>query len=257
MFNPAAFTEALHMTIASFEAVGFLVAGIHAWALLRKPSELHRSALRIALVVGGVAALLQPLSGDLSARHVAEVQPVKLAAMEGLWETQAGAPITIGGWPIEDEERTVLGLEIPYGLSLLAHHDPHAEIMGLKDVPVEDRPPVATTHVAFQIMVGCGTLLAALALLGGLLAWRGRLEDPRYLRALVFAAPLGLVAVEAGWVVTEVGRQPWVIHGVMRTADAVTPMPHLVVPFTLFTLLYAVLGVVVVTLLRRHVFLTT
>ena len=257
MFNPAAFSEALHMTIASFEAVGFLVAGIHAWAYARKPSDLHRSALRIALVVGGVAALIQPLSGDLSARHVAEYQPLKLAAMEGLWETRAGAPLTIGGWPIEDEERTVLGLEIPYALSLLSHHDPDAVIQGLKDFPVEDRPPVAITHVAFQIMVGCGTFLAALTLLAAFLYRRGRLEDPRFLKLLIFASPMGVIALEAGWTVTEVGRQPWVIHGILRTADAVTPVPHLVVPFTLFSALYLVLGVVVITLLRRHVFLTT
>ena len=257
MFNPAAFTEALHMTIASFEAVGFMVAGIHAWAYLKKPSDLHRSALRIALVVGGVAALLQPLSGDLSAQHVAEVQPVKLAAMEGLWETQTRAPLTIGGWPDEQAEETRWGLEVPGALSLLSFHDLDAEVMGLSDVPAEDRPPVAVTHVAFQIMVGIGSWLALLAVVGGVLQWRGRLEHPLYLRALMVSAPLGLVAVEAGWVVTEVGRQPWVIHGVMRTADAVTPMPGLTVPFLAFTALYAVLGVVVVSLLRKHVFRTT
>lgn len=257
MFNPAAFTEALHMTIAAFEAVGFLVAGIHAWAWTKNPTDLHRSALRIALVVGGVAALLQPLSGDLSAQHVAQVQPVKLAAMEGLWETQERAPLTIGGWPDEEAEETRWGLEIPGALSLLAFHDLDAEVQGLKAVPPEDRPPVAVTHVAFQIMVGCGSILAAMALVGAFLYRRGQLEHPIYLRALMVCAPLGMVALEAGWVVTEVGRQPWVISGVMRTADAVTPMPGLAAPFLAFSALYLVLGVVVIALLRRHVFRTT
>lgn len=259
MFNPAAGPEALHMTIAAFEAVGFAVAGIHAWALLRQPnSMLHRRALGIALIVGGVAALVQPLSGHQSAAHVAEFQPVKMAAMEAHWDTHAGVGAVIGGWPDEEEEVTRYKIEIPYLMSVLAFNDPDATIRGLKDFPKEDRPPVAVVHAAFQVMVGCGVALMALALLGFWLWWRGG-EVPLqrwYLRALVFASPLGVIAIEAGWTVTEVGRQPWIVRGFMRTADAVTPMPHLVVPLTAFTLLYCLLGVVTVALLRRHVFQT-
>ena len=257
MANPAALSEALHMALAAYVAIGFAVAGIHAFVLLRQPGHpLHRRALAIALGVGGVCAVLQPLSGDLSARQVAEHQPAKLAAMEGVFRTQRGAPLTIGGWPDAAAQTMRFGLEIPYGLSLMAFHDPRAEVMGLDAVPRADWPPVAVVHVAFQVMVACGTVLAALALLGAFLAGRGRRvpDQPWYLKALLLASPLGLVALEAGWTVTEVGRQPWIIHGVLRTADAVTPMPGLPVPLAAFTALYLMLGAVVVVLLRRQVF---
>jgi cytochrome d ubiquinol oxidase subunit I len=257
MKNAAAFPEAVHMTLAAFAAVGFVVAGIHA-ALLRsdRGNVFHRRALAIALAMGGAAALVQPLSGDWSARHVAEHQPVKLAAMEAQFETEPGAALRVGGWPDPASETTRYAIEIPYGLSLLAFHDPHAEVVGLKAVPRDERPPVAIVHLAFDVMVGCGSAMALVGLIGGALAWRPRgLPDERwYLNLLALVAPLGFIAVEAGWTVTEVGRQPWIIHGVMRTADAVTPMPHLVIPFTTFTALYLLLAAVVVVLLRRQVF---
>ena len=259
MANPAAFSEALHMTLAAFVAVGFAVAAVHAYALLQhRDNSMHRKALAIALSVGGVFAFLQPISGHISAGHVADYQPVKLAAMEGHWETRTAAPLRIGGWPDEETETTPYALEIPYGLSLLAHEDPHAEIMGLKDVPPEDRPPVAVVHIAFQIMVGCGFAMMGVALLALFLYLRRkRLPDQRwFLWTLVAAGPLGFIAIEAGWTVTEVGRQPWIVHGILRTADAVTPLRGLVAPFITFTALYIVLAVVVVILLRRYVFAT-
>ncbi|MCB9746518.1 MAG: cytochrome ubiquinol oxidase subunit I [Alphaproteobacteria bacterium] len=250
-------TQALHMVLAAFVTVGFAVAGAHAWRLLKRPdSRFDAKALSIALAVGGVAAFLQPLSGDLSAKHVAHAQPVKLAAMEGHWETEAGAALRVGGWPDEQAEETPYSLEIPYALSILAFMDPQAEVQGLKDFPKEDRPPVLITHLAYQLMVGAGFGMMAVAGLGGALAWRrrGLPTDPRYLKLVVAASPLGLIALEAGWVVTEVGRQPWIIKGILRTSDAVTPMPGLMVPFTTFTLLYLFLGVAVIGLLRRIVF---
>ncbi len=257
MRNPAAPTEIVHMTIAAYLSVGFAVAGIHAWRLLAEPDNLfHRRALGFALWMAGVAAVLQPISGDFSARQVAEHQPVKLAAMEGQFRTERGAPLRLGGWPDEEAETTRYALEIPYGLSLLAFHDPRAVVPGLDAVSRADRPPVHVVHVAFQVMAGCGSALMAVALLGGLLAWRRRgLPDQRwYLRMLVACGPLGFVALEAGWAVTEVGRQPWIVHGVLRTADAVTPMPGLVVPLVTFTAIYLFLGFVVLFLLRRQVF---
>lgn len=257
MLNPAALSECLHMTLAAFVAVGFGVAAIHAWRLRSHPgSAFDRKALGIALAVGGVAAILQPLSGDISARHIAEHQPIKLAAAEGHWETEACAPLHIGGIPDETDEVTRLAIEIPCGLSLLAHHDPDAVIMGLKDVPKELRPPVVVTHIAFQIMVMCGGTLAGVALLLGFLRWRKKaLPTGRKLMTVVaLCGPLGFIAVEAGWTVTEVGRQPWVVHGILKTADAVTPMPGLVVPFVTFTILYVILAITVIVLLRRHVF---
>jgi cytochrome d ubiquinol oxidase subunit I len=256
MFNPAALSEVLHMTSAAFAAVGFAVAGIHALMLLRRPGDLfHRRALGLALAVGGVFACLQPLTGDLAAKHVAMHQPVKLAAMESHWETARDVPLLIGGWPDEATEQTRYALEIPYGLSYLVHGDIHAEVKGLKEFPREDRPPVAIVHIAFQIMVACGTAMMAVAALAAYLRLRGRdLAARWFLRLLVASAPLGVIAVEAGWTVTEVGRQPWIIQGHLRTAEAVTPMPHLVVPFATFSVLYLILGVTVVVLLTRKVF---
>ena len=169
-----------------------------------------------------------------------------------------GAPLTIGGWPDEEAEETHYGIEIPKLLSVLAFGSLDAEVKGLKDFPKEDRPPVAVVHMAYQIMLGCGMTMLGLAALGGLLAWRKRgLPDQEwYLRMLAMGTPLGMIAVVAGWVVTEVGRQPWIIVGYMRTSEAVTPMPGLVVPFTLFTLLYIGLGITVIILLRRQFLFT-
>ena len=255
MWNPAALSEALHMTTAAFAAVGFAVAGIHAAMLLRGArGDLHRPALRIALAVGAVFAIIQPLTGDVAAKHVAEHQPVKLAAMEGHWDTERGAPFRILGWPDEQAEVTRWSIEVPYVLSFLAFADPNAEVKGLKDFPREDRPPVAVVHVAFQIMVGCGLAMIAVAGLAALFWLKRRPFPDWFLRLLVVSAPLGVVAIEAGWTVTEVGRQPWIVQGYLRTADAVTPMPHLSIPFLAFTALYVVLGATVVVLLRRQVF---
>ncbi|HYD53744.1 MAG TPA: cytochrome ubiquinol oxidase subunit I [Gemmatimonadaceae bacterium] len=256
MRSPAAFQQCLHMLIASYAATGLAVAGVHALMLLRGGSPaFHRRALGIALLVGAPAAVLQPLSGDISARVVAQTQPVKLAALEGQWETERGAPLRIGGWPDEATETTRWAIEIPKALSLLAFHDPDAEVRGLKTVPPADRPPVAVVHLAFQAMVGLGTAMALVSLWAGWTAWRRRdLGAQRlFLRALVLVTPFGFLATEAGWIVTEVGRQPWVVQGILRTAHAVTPMPGLVVPLVLFTLLYAGLGAIVVALVASLV----
>ena len=252
MQSPAAVQQVLHMLLAAYAATGLAVAGLHAWMLLRgRNAPLHRRALVIALLVGAPAAVLQPLSGDISARVVAETQPVKLAALEGQWATVRGAPLRIGGWPDVEREETRWALEIPYGLSLLARHDPGATIQGLKAVARRDRPPVAVVHLAFQAMVGAGSTMMLVAVWAGWLAWRRRdLADERwFLRALATITPFGFIATEAGWIVTEVGRQPWVVQGVMRTADAVTPMPGLIVPMLSFTLLYIALGAIVATLM--------
>ena len=256
MLNPAAFQQTLHMTLAAFAATGFAVAGIHAFLLLSDPlNGFHRRALSVALLLGAPAAVLQPISGDISARQVAAQQPVKLAAMEAHFETLPGAPLTVGGWPDVDAGAVRYAIKIPYGLSLLAFHDPKAVVKGLKDFPREDWPNVPIVHVAFQIMVALGSYLALVSLWAGWMALRGRdlVANRRLLQAIALGAPMGFIAIEAGWTVTEVGRQPWIIHGVLRTADAVTPMPGLIVPFLLFTLLYCFLGVIVVWLLYRQI----
>jgi cytochrome d ubiquinol oxidase subunit I len=261
MMNPAAFTQTLHMTLAAYAATGFAVAGIHAFMLLRdRSNRFHSGALAIALSVGGVAAILQPLSGDLLAKMVAKNLPVKLAALEGQFVTEKGAPLRIGGIPDEAAGVTRYAIEVPYGLSLLAYSDPNTTVKGLNDFSSTDRPPVAIVHLSFQVMVACGVAMMAMSAWALWRFWRARhkqsfkwLDSTRFLRALVIAAPLGFLAVETGWVVTEVGRQPWIIYGVMRTAEAVTPMPWLVVPFVTFTVLYIFLAAITLWLLLRQV----
>jgi cytochrome d ubiquinol oxidase subunit I len=255
MATPAAFPQVLHMMLAAYAATGFAVAGIHAYLMLRgRTHPFHRQAVRIALLVGIPAALLQPVSGDISARYVARWQPAKLAAMEGQFRSERGAPLRIGGLPDEEAMTTRWAIEIPHALSLLAFHDPNAEVLGLEAFPRDEWPPVAVTHIAFQVMVALGTYMA---IVGGwaavvMLRRRPLEERPWLLRALALATPFGFIAIEAGWTVTEVGRQPWIIYGVVRTADAVTPMPGLTIPFATFTLMYIGLAAIVVVLLRRQ-----
>ncbi|HEX6241428.1 MAG TPA: cytochrome ubiquinol oxidase subunit I [Polyangiales bacterium] len=256
MFNAAWASQALHMTLAAFVATSWSVAGVHALRLWRRPdSALHRHGLRIALGFAAVSSLLQPLSGDLSAKDVAQRQPAKLAAFEALYHTQRDAPLLIGGLPDDAEQRVRFGIEVPYLLSWLAFADPHAEVSGLDRVPPDQRPPTLVCHLAFQVMVGAGTLLAGLALGYLWLRWRRPelLEAPWCLRLVALATPLGFLAVEAGWTVTEVGRQPWIVYGVMRTRDAVSPMPGLVWSLAGSIALYLVLSAVTFGVFRALV----
>ncbi len=256
MFNDAWFSQALHMVLAAFVATGFAVAGVHALMMLKgKNVAFHRAAFRIAALCACIAALLQPISGDISAKDVAKRQPVKLAAMEAHFDTEPRAPFIVGGIPDAANDTVRYALKIPGLLSFLAHGDVDEPVMGLKDVPREDRPPVAVTHYAFQIMIGLGLLLAALSAvyLYGLVRRAAWLSSRWLLRLFVAAIPMGYLALEAGWTVTEVGRQPWIIHGVMRTADAVTPMPGIVYSFYLFTFIFVSLSVIVVFLLYRQI----
>jgi cytochrome d ubiquinol oxidase subunit I len=260
MFNPSTFQQALHMLIAAYAATALAVAGLHA-AILRKKGDapFHRRAMMLALAVGVPAAILQPLSGDLSARVVARWQPIKLAALEGHFETQAGAPLRIGGIPDADAGVTRYAIEIPRGLSLLAFHDPNAVVIGLKKFAREYWPPLVPVHVAFQVMVGLGTIMALVSLWVAFSHFRKRdiVANRRLLLALAIIAPFGFIATEAGWTVTEVGRQPWVVVGLVKTAAAVTPMQGLVYPMMLFTLLYLGLSAVVVLVMRSIVGETT
>ncbi|HEY4492197.1 MAG TPA: cytochrome ubiquinol oxidase subunit I, partial [Acidobacteriota bacterium] len=195
MKNPHALPESLHMILAAYAATGFAVAGIHAFMLLRDPRNVfHQHALKIAVLVGGIAAFLQPFSGDQLARAVARNQPVKLAAFEGHFDTEKGAAMRIGGLPDEESATTRYAIEIPYALSLLAFHDPHATVRGLKDFPRELWPPVAVVHIAFQIMVGCGSAMMAVAAWAFFLFWKKKnfAQSGRFLRTLIVASPLGV-----------------------------------------------------------------
>lgn len=256
MFNDAWFSQALHMCIAAFVATGFAVAGVHALMILKgKNVQFHRVSFQIAAAFAVVAALIQPMSGDLSAKDVAKRQPAKLAAMEAHFHTERNAALVLGGIPNEKEKRVDYAIKIPGALSFLAHGDFSAEVTGLDQIPDNFHPPVLITHIAFQIMVCLGTLMSLLAIIYLVALWRKKeWQQKRWLLKLFVAAtPMGFIAVEAGWTVTEVGRQPWIIYGIMKTADAVTPMPGIVFSFYLFTVVYLSLALVVIFMLYRQI----
>ena len=243
LFNDNLWHELVHMYLAGFIVAGFLVAGVYAFGWLRgRRDRHHRVGLVVALSVAALAAPAQLLVGDWAARTVAVRQPVKLAAFEGLQETTKGAPFSLPG-----------GIEIPKLLSLLAFHDPNARVTGLDSVPKDDQPPTGIVKVSFRLMVFIGSGLAALGAWFALLWWRrGRL--PRSLwfyRALVAAGPAALVALIAGWITTEVGRQPWVVYRVMRTESAVTGASGIPVGFAALGLVYLGLAAVAFVMLRR------
>jgi cytochrome d ubiquinol oxidase subunit I len=253
MFNRAWLHQSLHMQIGALQAVGVGVAGIHAWLYLRgRAPELNLKALKIAMIFGATASLIQPFAGHFAGERVAELQPAKLAAIEGHFETRARAPLTIGGIPDAETRTMKWGIAIPGALSVLAHRDINAEVIGLDRFPRDEWPPLVITHIAFQVMVAIGSLLAVIGLFYFWFARRA--SFPRwFLWALVVCAPLGMIAIEAGWIVTEVGRQPWIIYGIMRTKDAVTPVPGMVYHFYLFLVLYLGLAAMTVWLLRRQI----
>jgi cytochrome d ubiquinol oxidase subunit I len=243
LFNSNLWHELVHMYLAGFIVASFLVAGVYAHGWLRgRRSRQHRVALVVALSVAALATPAQLLVGDWAARTVAERQPLKLAAFEGLQETTKGAPFSLPG-----------GIEIPDLLSLLAFHDPDATVQGLETVPADDRPPTGIVKLSFRLMVGIGTALAALGAWFLWVWWRRRRlpSSPWFHRALIAAGPLALVALIAGWVTTEVGRQPWVVYEVMRTEQAVTGASGIPVGFAALALVYAGLVAVVFVMLRR------
>jgi cytochrome d ubiquinol oxidase subunit I len=254
LFNANMWHELIHMYLAGYIVAGFIVAGVYAYAWLKgRRDRYHRTGLVVTLAFASLAAPVQVVVGDWAGRQVAESQPVKLAAFEGLSRTQEGAPITIGGLYDEDTGEVKWGIELPKLLSLLAHHDPNARVIGLEAVPADDRPPVNIVRFSFQTMVGIGT---ALALLGTFffLTWFRKRRLPRsrwFYRAVMAAGPLAFVALIAGWITTEVGRQPWIVYEVMRTEQAVTSADGLEVGYAFLVSVYLGLGAAVVWLLRR------
>lgn len=252
LFNDFFWHELMHMYMAGFVVSGFIVAGVYAAAWLRgRRDHYHRAALIIPLTVASLAILVQLLYGDWAGRTVAEKQPTKLAAFEGLEQTTKGASFTLGGVYVDGKNYG--GITIPDMLSILAFHDPNATVQGLDTVPKDDQPPVAVTRNAFTAMVFAGSALALLALLYLLTWWRkGRLPGSKWFyRAVVIAGPLAIVALIAGWITTEVGRQPWIVYGVMRTEDAVTGAEGIPVGYAALALTYLGLAAIVLVLLRR------
>lgn len=256
MFNDAWFSQALHMSLASFVATGFAVAGLHGFYLLKnKDNEFHKAAFKIALTFGTIAAILIPISGDIAAKDIAVRQPAKLAAMEAHYHTEKGASLILGGIPNHETKTVDYALHIPYALSFLAHGDLNAEVIGLDQIPDDEEPPVLIVHFAFQIMVGIGSLLALIGLVFLFLNWKNKalIYHALFLKILVFCIPLGFIALEAGWTVTEVGRQPWIIYKVMRTKDAVTPMPGIQYSFYITLFMYLFLSAVLFWLMKRQI----
>jgi len=256
MFNGSWFSEALHMTLAAFSSTGFAVAGIHALMIARKRNILfHTKAFKIAIVFGAAAAILQPFSGDISAKNAAKKQPAKLAAMESYFHTQRYSPLVIGGIPDTLNKRVKDGIEIPGLLSFLVNDNFKQPVNGLDKIPKQNQPPIAITHITFEIMIAIGSVMMGIGLLYFIALWKKRswLTKKWFLDLFILSTPFGFIAVEAGWTVTEVGRQPWIIQGIMRTSEAVTPMPGIHYSFYLFTFIYFTLSVAVIYLLSRQI----
>ena len=244
--NPSTPTEDPHMLVSAYVVTGFVVAAVYAAGLLRGRVDIyHRRGLAAGMAMAGVAIILAGITGDTSARFVYGAQPVKFAAMEGLYRTQRGAPITIGGIPVDAQHQVIYGIEIPYGLSLLAAFDPNAEVRGLDSFPKADRPNPVIVHLSFDVMVNLGILIGLLAAVFWLMAIRRRsIPTGRLLlRGLVAAGPASVVVMEAGWFVTEFGRQPWIVYGIMRTSQAATTAPALGLTFAVFIAIYVVLAI--------------
>jgi cytochrome bd ubiquinol oxidase subunit I len=254
IFNDAFWYEALHMLLAAYMVAGFVVAGVYAVGLLGGRSDrYHRLGMAIPLTVAAIVTPLQIFVGDVAAREVARNEPAKFAALEMVTETGTRVPLLLGGAMVDGEPRYVI--EIPSGASLLVGYSPDTRIAGLSEIPADVRPPdhlVTTVHLAFDVMVGIGFALLGLALWFAVLWWRRRTvpESRWFLRAVAVSGALTVVALEAGWIVTEVGRQPWVVYNVMRTEDASTGASGVWVTFSIALVLYAALGIATVVTLR-------
>lgn len=252
LFNPNFWHEFVHMYLAAFMVAGFLVAGVYAVAWLRGDRTRYiRIAMIVPLAIAALVSPVQVLVGDWAGREVAQYQPTKLAALEGAYRTESGAPIHIGGY--YDGEGVKYGVPIPKLLSLLAEHDPGATIKGLQEVPQRDRPPVNVVRFAFQTMVGIGTALALLGIIFVMTWWRRR-RLPRsrlFYRAVIVAGPASLLALICGWVTTEVGRQPWIVYELMRTEQAVTNAGGLPLVFFAMLAVYLALTALSIGLVRR------
>jgi cytochrome bd ubiquinol oxidase subunit I len=244
--------ELIHMYVAAYIVTGFIVAGWYAFCRLRgRWGRYERTALAVPLTIAALASPVQILVGDWAARDVALTQPIKLAAIEGLYKTTRGAPEHVLGWYTDNQLK--YGIEIPHLLSILSFHSWNATVRGLQSVPASQRPPVNVVHWSFQIMVGIGSLLALLGVLYlAIWIWKKRLPDSIWFyRGLIVAGPLAVVALIAGWVVTEVGRQPWVVYKVMPTAAAVTGAHGIPVGYGALAAAYLIVACGLAWVLRR------
>ncbi len=253
--NSFGWQEFFHTVSGSWMLAGFFVMGISAYHLLRRREEdfFHKS-FKIGAVFALVFSLAVAGQGHFHGNEVAATQPTKLAAMESHWETQDGAPMYLLQVPsLTGEGNMIEALPIPGMLSILAYNDPNATVRGLNDWPESERPPVFLTFASFRLMVGLGTLFIVLAVLAWV--WRDKLQDRRWLlKVLLWSIPLPYIALQAGWIVAEVGRQPWIVYGLMRTSDAVSPVAasQVAVSLLAFIVVYTLLGVADIYLLRKY-----
>ncbi len=245
--NKFAILELFHVLPAAFVLASFFVMGISAYHLLKKQQiEFFTRSFRMALVMGLIFSIFVAVEGDQHAVHVAEVQPAKLAAMEAHWETTTRAPLHLIALPDQEGEKNLFEFgSIPGILSFLSYHDFNAEVKGLRDFPKEERPPVLITLISFRTMVGLGTLFILLTIYGWIRRYR-LLESRKYLTIMLWSIPLPYIAIEAGWVLAEVGRQPWIVYGLMKTSDAASPVAgsQVLVSLIAFILVYGLLGAV-------------
>lgn len=257
VFNPSSMERLAHVLIGSWMAGAFLILSISAWYLLRHQHQsFARASLRIGLIFAVVASLLQLVTGHISADGVSRNQPAKFAAMEGHFPTSAPADLTIVGW-VDTHTRSITGLTIPGGTSFLLHQDFLAPVVGLNAIPVNEHPPVQLTFQAYHAMIGIGMTLIVLSLLAGIMWWRGRLEQQRWLLwALVWSVLGPQCANQLGWMTAEVGRQPWIVQGLMRTSDAISPnvsSGQIIFSLILFTIVYLGLFATFIYLLNSKI----
>ena len=247
VLNKFGLLEFFHMVPAALVLGSFFVMGISAYHLLKKQHiDLFTRSFRLGLVFGLISSIVVAFSGDMHGVHVSETQPAKLAAMEAHWETQRQAPIVLFAIPDEKNEKNIIEIgRIPYILSFLGYHDFNAEVKGLRDFPKDERPPVLPTFLSFRTMVGLGTLFILLTLIGWFL--RNRLSENRwFLQIMLYAIPLPYLAIEMGWILAEVGRQPWIVYGLLKTSDAASPIAvsQVMTSLIAFILVYGLLGLV-------------
>jgi cytochrome bd ubiquinol oxidase subunit I len=257
-FNPGFAVTALHVAVSAYVVGAFVVASVSAFKMLRNEYgsrlyRFHQKALMVSLVMGGIFSFLTAINGHAAAQYLHEYQPEKLAAAEGLFETQSHAPLAIGGFTDRETQEVKWGIEIPWALSFLAGNSFDTVVVGLNDFPEELWPPLFI-HTLFNVMVFIGTFLILIALLG--LVWKWLLKKEQFpkffLWILVFSGPLAIVAIECGWIFACTGRQPWVIYRILKTADAATSATNLGVISILFFSVYIILGIAVVSVLLYY-----
>ncbi len=256
IFNPSFPYRLVHMLLASFLTASLVVAGISAYQWLRQESEFARRGLRTAVIAIAVLAPLQILAGDESGLQVRQHQPAKLAAIESIWKTRGDLPFVIFAWPDQQAQTDRFTLEVPYAGSLVLTHTLHDEVMGFDRLPRDEQPPVVPVFFSFRVMVALGCWFLLLGASGVWLLFRRRLEaSRRYLMLLKYSTPLGFVATVTGWIVAESGRQPWVVYGMLRTADAVSPVTPgaIAISLAMFVLVYGVLFATYLYFIRQLV----